>query len=80
MNKIWWYKLEPLALTIQASFQKYYSPSSEVSINELMVWCFGRLVILFLYLLVSLLILIDLYIRTKCRINQYNRSIKYIEL
>jgi hypothetical protein len=41
-NKIWWYKLEPLASSLQASFQQYYSPSSEVSIDELMVRCFGR--------------------------------------
>jgi len=43
-NKIWWYKLEPLASALQASFQRYYSPSSEVSIDELMVRCFGRYV------------------------------------
>jgi Transposase IS4 len=43
-NKIWWYKLEPLASSIQASSQRYYSPSSEVSIDELMVRCFGRYV------------------------------------
>ncbi|KAF8865052.1 hypothetical protein BDZ45DRAFT_471799 [Acephala macrosclerotiorum] len=41
-NKIWWYKLEPLASSIQASSQRYYSPSSEVSIDELMVRCFDR--------------------------------------
>jgi len=41
-NKQWWYKLEPLASTIQASAQRYYSPSSTVSIDELMVRCFGR--------------------------------------
>ena len=41
-NKIWWYKLEPLALSIQAFSQSYYSPSFEVSIDELMVQCFGR--------------------------------------
>jgi hypothetical protein len=41
-NKIWWYKVEPLASTLQASFQRHYSPSSEVSIDELMVRCFGR--------------------------------------
>jgi hypothetical protein len=41
-NKIWWYKLKPLALSIQASCQRYYSPSSEVSIDELMVRFFGR--------------------------------------
>jgi hypothetical protein len=40
-NKIWWYKVEPLASTLQTSFQRYYSPS-EVSIDELMVRCFGR--------------------------------------
>jgi hypothetical protein len=43
-NKQWWYKLEPLSSRLQASFQKYYSPS-EVSIDEIMVRCFGRLVI-----------------------------------
>ena len=41
-NSIWWYKVEPLASELQASCQKYYSPSSEVSIDELMVRCFGR--------------------------------------
>ena len=41
-NTMWWYKLEPLASSIQASFQRYYSPSSTVSIDELMVRCFGR--------------------------------------
>ncbi|PVH67639.1 hypothetical protein DL98DRAFT_279450 [Cadophora sp. DSE1049] len=41
-NTIWWYKVEPLASQLQASCQKYYSPSSEVSIDELMVRCFGR--------------------------------------
>jgi hypothetical protein len=41
-NKKWWYKLEPLASSLQASFQQYYSPSSEVSIDEVMVRCFGR--------------------------------------
>ena len=41
-NKKWWYKLEPLASSLQSSFQRYYSPSSEVSIDELIVRCFGR--------------------------------------
>jgi hypothetical protein len=41
-NKRWWYKVEPLASALQASFQQYYSPSSEVSIDELIVRCFGR--------------------------------------
>jgi hypothetical protein len=42
-NKIWWYKLEPLTSSIQASSQRYYSPSSEMSIDEFIVRCFGRL-------------------------------------
>ena len=55
-NKIWWYKLEPLASSIQASSQRYYSPSSEVSIDELMVRCFSRCVRLSTYsLLIKLL-------------------------
>lgn len=41
-NTTWWYKLEPLSSHLQASFQGYYSPSSNVSIDELMVRCFGR--------------------------------------
>jgi hypothetical protein len=41
-NKIWWYKLEPLASAIQVSCRKYYSPSSKVSIDEIMVRFFGR--------------------------------------
>jgi hypothetical protein len=40
--KIWWYKIEPLASALQASFQRIYSPSSEVSIDELMLRCFGK--------------------------------------
>ena len=38
-NSKWWYKLEPLSSRLQASFQRYYSPSSNVSIDELMVGC-----------------------------------------
>ncbi len=41
-NKTWWYKLEPLASSIQASCQKYYSPSSYVSIDEVIIRFFGR--------------------------------------
>jgi hypothetical protein len=41
-NKRWWYKLEPLASSIQASSQQYYNPSSKVSIDEIMVRCSGR--------------------------------------
>jgi hypothetical protein len=45
-NKIWWYKLKPLASSLQTSFQRYYSPLSKVSINKLMVRCFRRSVLL----------------------------------
>jgi hypothetical protein len=38
----WWYKLEPLASALQRSFAQFYTPSSEVSIDEIMVQCFGR--------------------------------------
>jgi hypothetical protein len=41
-NKLWWYELEPLASRVQASFRRYYSPSTSISIDELMVRCFGR--------------------------------------
>jgi hypothetical protein len=41
-NRIWWYKVEPFASQLQATFRRYYSPSSSVSIDELMVRCFGR--------------------------------------
>lgn len=41
-NKVWWYKLEPLASSLQSSFQQYYSPSSELSIDELMLRSFCR--------------------------------------
>jgi len=38
----WWHKLEPLALSLQSTFVRYYIPSSEVSINKPMVQCFSR--------------------------------------
>jgi hypothetical protein len=41
-NKVWWYKIEPLASRLQASFRRYYSPSTSISIDELMVRCFSR--------------------------------------
>ena len=38
----WWHKLEPLASALQRSFVRFYIPSSEVSVDEIMVRCFGR--------------------------------------
>jgi len=41
-KKEWWYKLEPLASTFHKASQQYYTPSSNVAIDELMVKCSGR--------------------------------------
>jgi len=70
-NKIWWYKLKPLASSIQASSQRYYSLSSKVSINELIVRCFGRHAFLspFSYPATPLIVL-DLYIYIRCQRNR----------
>ena len=80
-NKIWQYKLEPLASSIQASSQRYYSPSSEVSINELMIQCFGRYTSLpsFSYLITPLITL-DPYTRIRCQRNRLNKGTKSTEL
>ncbi len=78
-NKIWWYKLEPLASSIQASSQRYYSPSSEVSINELMVRCFGRYVFFFSYPATPLITL-DPHIHTRCQTSQLHKDIRSMEL
>ena len=42
LEKIWWHKVEPLGSIIQDACCKYYTPSSEISINELMIRCYGR--------------------------------------
>jgi hypothetical protein len=42
-DKIWWHKVEPSASHLNSTFQHYYSPSSHVSIDELMIRCFSRL-------------------------------------
>lgn len=77
-NKIWWYKVKPLASSIQASSQRYYSPSSKVSINELMVRCFSRYVSFFLLLLP--LITLGPYIHIRCQRSQLNKGIRSTEL
>ena len=41
-NSVWWYKLEPFASRLQSSFRQYYSSSTSVAIDELMIRCFGR--------------------------------------
>lgn len=41
-DTIWWHKVEPLASHLNGLFKHYYTPSSHVSIDELMIRCFGR--------------------------------------
>jgi hypothetical protein len=41
-DKEWWHKLEPLASTLQKAFKRYYTPGSNISIDEIMIRCFGR--------------------------------------
>ncbi len=76
-NKIQQYKLEPLASSIQASCQRYYSPSSNVSINELIVQCYSRYVSSFY--LATPLITLDLCIHIRCQRNQSSKGIKFME-
>lgn len=41
-TKLWWYKLEPLASSFDKASQKYYRPGSNISIDQIMIRCFGR--------------------------------------
>ena len=85
-NKVWWYKVEPLASALQASFRRYYSPSSEVSIDELMVRCFGRYItppftppfspLFYTNLYTNSL---GLYIHIRCQTNQLSKAIRSTE-
>jgi hypothetical protein len=80
-NKVWWYKVEPLASALQASFRRYYSPSSEVSINELMVRCFGRCVTPpFTPPFYTNLYSLGLYIHIRCQTSQLYKAIRSTEL
>jgi hypothetical protein len=40
-GRIWWDKVEPLASVFRNAYQRYYI-SSEASIDEFMIRCFGR--------------------------------------
>ncbi|EDN06697.1 predicted protein [Histoplasma mississippiense (nom. inval.)] len=42
MEVDWWYKVEPLATEFHMACRKYYTPGSKISIDEIMVKCFGR--------------------------------------
>jgi hypothetical protein len=78
-NEVWWYKLEPLASSVRASSQRYYSPSSEVSIDELMVRFYGRFVFLFFYFTTPLITL-DLCIHIKCQVNRFHKGTRSMGL
>jgi hypothetical protein len=41
-SKDWWHKLEPLASCFHEAAQKFYTPGSHLSVDEIMVRCFGR--------------------------------------
>jgi hypothetical protein len=41
-SKDWWHKLEPLASIFHESARSYYIPGSQLSVDEIMVRCFGR--------------------------------------
>ena len=41
-KKEWWYRLEPLASIFHKASREYYIPGSELSVDELMIQCFGR--------------------------------------
>jgi hypothetical protein len=41
-SKDWWHKLEPLASCFHEAAQKFYTPGSHLSVDEIMVQCFGR--------------------------------------
>jgi hypothetical protein len=42
-RKIWWYKLEPLATEFHKAAKKYYTPGLKISIDKIMIRCFGRI-------------------------------------
>jgi hypothetical protein len=41
-SKDWWHKLEPLASCFHEAAQKFYTPGSHLSVDEIMVRCFER--------------------------------------
>src|SRR2546421_4425957 len=42
LEKLWWWKMEPLLSTFRAASQRYYIPRTEVAIDEIMVRFHGR--------------------------------------
>jgi Transposase IS4 len=42
MEKMWWYKVNPLANIFWSAYRKYYIPGTNLAIDELIIRCFGR--------------------------------------
>jgi hypothetical protein len=42
LGQIWWHKLDPMISQFRNASEKYYTSSSNISIDELMIRCFGR--------------------------------------
>lgn len=42
LEKLWWWKMEPLLSTFRAASQRHYIPRTEVAIDEIMVRFYGR--------------------------------------
>lgn len=42
LRQIWWHKVEPAISALRSASQHYYKPSSNVSVDEIMVRSFGR--------------------------------------
>jgi hypothetical protein len=42
LGKIWWRKLEPLIIEFRSASERYYQPSTNISIDELMIQCHGQ--------------------------------------
>jgi hypothetical protein len=42
LGKIWWRKLEPLISEFRSASERYYQPSTNISIDELIIRCHGR--------------------------------------
>lgn len=42
LGKVWWHKVEPVLTTLRNASATYLWPSSSISIDKLMIRCFGR--------------------------------------
>ncbi len=42
IERLWWWKLEPLISRFRDTYQRYYIPRNDVAINEIMIRFFAR--------------------------------------